>query len=490
MLLRKEKGDCNEARCIVEYVQDRMDGKKSTPPSEINYQLHKSVYGLFERFFDNETKLSHSAKELLGLVTKMSDFDVHMSHISYDLKSFATEIASLSESNLAIVEETTASMSVVTEAVNVSSETLEKLAQASEELITSNDISIQKIAEINALKENVMNNSSIMSQRIEELVELTNKVNEIVSSVDAIAEQTNLLSLNASIEAAKAGENGKGFAVVASEIRKLADTTKKSLEGMSLVMSDIKTAAENGRESMTNTMESTSEMSGKIDDIYSTMKNNMELLGRTIGDVRDVNTTMSGVKISTNEINLAMDSSSSDAEKLSYMTQTIFKDAEKCATLASNITQMDDNLSEVTRELFTTLKGGMNNLTNEELRLNITNAKQAHGKWLLTLKSIVDEGVIYPIQINSTKCAFGHFYHTIRVEHPSIREDWNAIEDIHNNFHNCGHRVLEAIRNSQKDEARKHYGEAELYSKKIFGLLEKIEKEVDAQTQMGVRLFS
>ncbi len=489
MLLRKEKGDCNEARCIVNYVQDRMEGKKGTLP-EIQYDLHKSVYGLFERFFENEAKLSHSAKDLLGLGTKMSDFDIQMSHISYDLKSFATEIANLSESNLAIVEETTASMSVVTEAVNVSSETLEKLAQASEELITSNDVSIQKISQINALKENVMNNSAIMSQRIEELVELTNKVNEIVSTVDAIAEQTNLLSLNASIEAARAGENGKGFAVVASEIRKLADTTKKSLEGMSLVMSDIKTAAENGRESMSSTMESTSEMSEKIDDIYSTMKNNMGLLNRTIEDVRDVNTTMAGVKISTNEINTAMDSSSSDAERLSDMTQTIFRDAEKCATLASNITQMDDSLSEITKSMFSTLKGGMNNLTNEELKLNISNARQAHGKWLLTLKSIVDEGVIYPLQVNSTKCAFGHFYHTIHVEHPSIREDWDAINEVHDNFHHCGHKVMESIRNSKKNDAIKHYGEAELYSKKIFALLDKIEKEVDVQTQAGVRLFS
>jgi methyl-accepting chemotaxis protein len=87
-----------------------------------------------------------------------------------------------------------------------------------------------------------------MSAKIDDLVELTNKVNEIVDSVGAIAEQTNLLSLNATIEASRAGEHGKGFAVVASEIRKLSDNTKKSLEGMRAFMSHIEAAAVDGRQ--------------------------------------------------------------------------------------------------------------------------------------------------------------------------------------------------------------------------------------------------
>ncbi len=488
MLFMKQKGDCKEARCIVDYVNNRMEGKNVTPP-EIGYDLHKTVYSLFERFFKNEEMISSSAKELLKLTAQMSSYDVNMSQISYNLKEFAKEIAELSESNLAIVEETTASMYVVTESINDSSETLERLAESSGKLIERNDESIGKLSEINKLKENVMENSAIMNAKIDELVELTNKVNEIVNSVGAIAEQTNLLSLNATIEASRAGENGRGFAVVAAEIRKLSDNTKKSLEGMSSFMSNIKEAAVNGKQSMINTIEATSEMSSKIDDVYSTMQRNTELLNKTIEDVHTVNTAMTEVRASTNEINTAMETSSADAEKLNFMTQTIYNDSEKCAELASQITKLDDGLSEITKNLFASLSGGVHNITNEEFKASIRNARIAHENWVATLKTIVEEGKIYPLQTNSTKCAFGHFYHTISVRHPSIEKEWNAIDEIHNKFHICGHKALDSIKNSQKAEASNYFTDAEKLSRKIFELLDKIEKEVDLQTQKGVRLI-
>ncbi|MGC4018823.1 MAG: methyl-accepting chemotaxis protein [Muricomes sp.] len=397
MFLRK-KGDCNEARCIVDYVNSRLEGKDVTPPSDIQYPLHQNVYDLFMRFFKNEEMISVSAKQLLDMVTSMSSFDVNMSQISYDLKNFASELSDLSSSNLAIVEETTSSMNMVSEAVNNSTFILDKLASDSKDLIESNNTGMEELREINELKENVMINSSIMSNKIDELVDLANKMTVIVDGVADIAGQTNLLALNASIEAARAGVHGKGFSVVASEIRRLAENTKKSLDGMGVFLSDVQTAAQNGRESMVSTLELTKDMSKKIDSVYSTMQKNMELMNHTVEEVDNVDNTMAEVKSSTDAINIAMEESTKGAERLNLMTQIILEDANNSNKLSKQITVIDDQLSDITRNLFSSLKGGNHAPTNNELKANIKKARDAHQKWLQTLQRITQEEKIYPLQ--------------------------------------------------------------------------------------------
>ncbi|TXK84227.1 methyl-accepting chemotaxis protein [Paenibacillus sp. N3.4] len=74
---------------------------------------------------------------------------------------------------------------------------------------------------------------------IHDLGEHSKQVAEIASVIGGIAQQTNLLSLNASIEAARAGEHGKGFAVVASEVKKLAEQSRLSSEQIAHLLEDI-----------------------------------------------------------------------------------------------------------------------------------------------------------------------------------------------------------------------------------------------------------
>ena len=75
-----------------------------------------------------------------------------------------------------------------------------------------------------------------------QLSEQSQAIGEIISTVDDITEQSNLLSVNAAIEAAKAGEHGKGFAVVAAEIKTLSEQSKRSTAQVRTILSEIQKA--------------------------------------------------------------------------------------------------------------------------------------------------------------------------------------------------------------------------------------------------------
>lgn len=121
---------------------------------------------------------------------------------------------------------------------NVSSnaDELGKLTSATGETITTGISSVQTLTQTSETTANITRN---VIQSIQELEEKSKSISNIVSAINDIAEQTNLLSLNASIEAARAGDAGRGFSVVAEEIRKLADQCLASSSQISSIVDEI-----------------------------------------------------------------------------------------------------------------------------------------------------------------------------------------------------------------------------------------------------------
>lgn len=488
MFRKNRRRPCEEAECIVKYVEGSLAGKEVDCP-DVKYPLHSKVLAHFQKLLDNEKKMSKSAKKILNIVSSLSNFDVGMSHISYQLMDFAGELASLSESNLAIVEETTASMNQVSQSIDVTSQTLNNLSEESESLAQKNDESMELLKEVQALKENVVEDTGVMSEKIQQLVDLAVEVGKIVDSVETIAEQTNLLALNAAIEAARAGEHGRGFAVVAEEVRKLADDTKHNLEGMRQFVNHIHTAAQDGMESLNSTLSSTGEMSDKIEAVSSTVGENVEMLKDVIMDVEEIHSSMQSIRIAADEINQAMEASSSDAEKLSYMTQDIHREAVQSVEFAGQISQIDDELSSIVSEMFEGLKGGKHAVTNKEFQDVIKKAMESHKKWMEGLNKIVLEMRTYPLQTNSTKCAFGHFYNAIQIDNSEIAEDWKQIDIIHNEFHGVGDKVIDAVKQNDEKTAKQFYSEASELSKQMLAVLEKVESKIAQLMEEGINIF-
>ena len=195
-------------------------------------------------------ELTQSIGSIVGRIRNSSDT---MSSNSYELNDTSSQTLAANNEISKAVEDVAegstgmaASISKINEnLVEMSNET--KDINASVDEIKNQTVAVQDSSKIMNDKIKSMQDSShkmddgisAISKRIETVNKTVDKVSNIVSVIEEISGETNLLSLNASIEAARAGDAGKGFAVVAQEIRVLSDNTNTELENIKQIISSL-----------------------------------------------------------------------------------------------------------------------------------------------------------------------------------------------------------------------------------------------------------
>lgn len=443
-----------------------------------------------KRLFENEKRMADTARELLDVVASMSSFDVEQSQLAEKLMSYASQVSDLSASNMAILQETSASMGQANQSIETTGNLISTISKDSTDLLQRNEDAQTLLGQVVSLKDGMIKDTTDANLKIKQLAELSVEIGRIVDSVQAIAKQTNLLALNAAIEAARAGEQGRGFAVVADEVRELADSTKENLSGMTGFMDSIRMAAQEGTDSMQRTLTSANEMSDMMSRAAVTFKGNATLLNNIVSDITEIDHSMQTITSAAKDINAAMEISSQSAEKLTDMAKNIQEDSVSSLALSKSIHTFDDKLSGATNTLYAGLTAGDNAISNEEFHLALDKAQTAHKNWMATLKKIVDCKSMIPLQTVSTKCAFGHFYYALPVTNPILIEDWNKIAPIHKELHSLGGSVLEAVKNGDMAKAASLYSKAEALSSEIFVLLAALDKKVEELTAKGQKIFS
>ena len=195
-------------------------------------------------------ELTQSLGSIVGKIRNSSDT---MSANSYELNDTSSQTLAANNEISKAVEDVAEGSTGMASSISKINENLEEMSRETKDINESvNEIRNQTTAVQDSSK--IMNDKiksmqdsshkmddgiSAISKRIETVNTTVDKVSNIVSVIEEISSETNLLSLNASIEAARAGDAGKGFAVVAQEIRVLSDNTNTELENIKQIISSL-----------------------------------------------------------------------------------------------------------------------------------------------------------------------------------------------------------------------------------------------------------
>lgn len=221
---------------IVDILETMRDGDLS---KRLNLE-RKDEFGAVE------TGFNYMMTELTALV-----FQAQRS--SVQVTTSVTEIAATSKQQQATATETAATTTEIGATSREIAATSKDLVRTMTEVSTAADQASvaagsgqQGLARMEETMHSVMGAADLVNAKLAILNEKAGNINQVVVTIVKVADQTNLLSLNAAIEAEKAGEYGRGFAVVATEVRRLADQTAVATYDIEQMVREIQSAVSAG----------------------------------------------------------------------------------------------------------------------------------------------------------------------------------------------------------------------------------------------------
>lgn len=237
---------------------------------------------------------------------------------------------------------------------NVSSNADEigKLTNAAGETINAGITSVQSLTESSESTAEITRNV-ILS--IEELQEKSKAISHIVSAINDIAEQTNLLSLNASIEAARAGDAGRGFSVVAEEIRKLADQCLSSAGQISSIVKEILSKTGEVVTIARQAEAVVSSQTGAVEDTTASFRQIDELVAQLIQALQTITNNVQEMNGARNETLSAIESISDASTQTAACSSSVHNAAGTQLDAVKNLDEASQSLTAKAESLLDAL---------------------------------------------------------------------------------------------------------------------------------------
>ncbi len=309
----------------------------------------------FNSFVDNIKKVING---IIGISDQLAASSEQMAATTSSFTENAQNQAATAEEITATVEEVSAGMDQV---ANGASSQFENLAELIEQIDNLSDIISRMSKEIDETQKVATDVSSLakmgdeslraMNQSMSTISESSGEMINIINIINDISDQINLLSLNAAIEAARAGDAGRGFAVVADEISKLADQTARSISEINTLINanegEINKGMANVSETVENTrkiIEGVNAISGMIYSIGQNMKSQLEASAFVTKKADAVKESSEEIKTATDEQKSAVSEIVKSISLINELTQANASGAEEMAANSVEVSKNAETL--------------------------------------------------------------------------------------------------------------------------------------------------
>ncbi|MCR5209438.1 MAG: hypothetical protein K6C99_04450 [Lachnospiraceae bacterium] len=252
--------------------------------------ITKSAKTLSLKLRDVMTQSHAMSDEVTGTSTELAGSSSQAAQASGQVTDAVTEISKGAVSQAESVERAAGNTDDIGRNIeNITSEVSE-MDRFAEEMKEACDKSMSSLDKLIKQSEEVTASVKDIGDTINSTNDSAKSISEFTQAITDIATQTNLLSLNASIEAARAGDAGRGFAVVADEIRQLADQSSESAEKIKSIVEQLLADSASSVSVLEKLNESFSVQAEQLDST----KSNMEIMS---GNVASVKETSSGISV-------------------------------------------------------------------------------------------------------------------------------------------------------------------------------------------------